>query len=118
LSFRGNWILIPQHFVVIPQLSGGTAVIFPPALRPIPSYTQSMIQIPLSPDAYAATAKLLAEKQGIVLTGNEGTIVKMGVTASYKYAGGALSVAILEKPFFVTTEYCEEQIKNWFATAV
>jgi hypothetical protein len=80
------------------------------------SYTFSMIQIPLSPEAYAATAKLLSEKQGIDLTGDEGTIVKMGVTASYKYTDGHLSVAILEKPFFVTTEYCEEQIKNWFAS--
>ena len=77
-----------------------------------------MIQIPLSPEAYAATATVLAEKQGIALTGDEGTISKMGVTASYKYADGALSIAILEKPFFVTTEYCEEQIKNWFATAI
>jgi hypothetical protein len=77
-----------------------------------------MIQIPLSPEAYAATSKLLQEKQGIALTGDEGTITKMGVTASYKYADGTLSVAILEKPFFVTTEYCEEQIKNWLTSAV
>ena len=77
-----------------------------------------MIQIPLSPEAYATTSKLIAEKQGIDLTGDEGTITKMGVTASYRYADGHLSIAILEKPFFVTTEYCEEQIKNWLATAV
>ena len=76
-----------------------------------------MIQIPLTPEAYAVTSKLIAEKQGIDLTGDEGTITKMGVTASYKYAEGHLSIAILEKPFFVTTEYCEEQIKNWVATA-
>jgi len=76
-----------------------------------------MIQIQLSPEAYAATSKVLAEKQGIALTGDEGTITKMGVTASYKYADGHLSIAILEKPFFVTSDYCEEQIKNWFATA-
>ena len=76
-----------------------------------------MIQIPLSPEAYAATSKVLAEKQGIALTGDDGTITKMGVTASYKYGDGNLCIAILEKPFFVTTEYCEEQIKNWFATA-
>ena len=76
-----------------------------------------MIQIPLSPEAYAATSKLLAEKQGINLTGDEGTITKMGVTASYKYADGNLCIAILEKPFFVTSEYCEEQIKNWLSSA-
>ena len=62
-----------------------------------------MISIPLTPDQFAA------------LTGDEGTITKMGVTASYRYADAHLQVAILEKPFFVTTEYCEEQIKAWFA---
>jgi hypothetical protein len=75
-----------------------------------------MIQIPLTLDQYAATSKLIAEKQGIALTGDEGKITKMGVTASYKYADGHLSIDILEKPFFVTTEYCEEQIKAWFAS--
>jgi hypothetical protein len=77
-------------------------------------YTLNMIQIPLTPDQFAVAAKLLQEKQGITLTGDEGTIVKMGVTASYKYADGLLSIAILEKPFFVTTEYCEQQIKSFF----
>jgi len=76
-----------------------------------------MIQIPLTPEAYAATSAVLAEKQGIALTGDEGKITKMGVTAGYKYAEGLLSITLLDKPFFVTTEYCEEQIKNWFATA-
>ncbi len=79
-------------------------------------YTLSMIQIPLTPDQYAVTSKLIAEKQGIALTGDEGKITKMGVTASYKYGDGRLSIDILEKPFFVTTEYCEEQIKAWFAS--
>jgi len=73
-----------------------------------------MIQIPLSPEAYATATKIIAEKHGIVMT-DEGKITKVGVTASYKYADGMLSVAILEKPFFVTTEYCEEQIKNLIA---
>ena len=73
-----------------------------------------MIQIPLTPEAYAAAAKLL-EKQGIALTGDEGKITAKGVTAGYKYAEGLLSITILEKPFFVTTEYCEEQIKGWIA---
>jgi hypothetical protein len=79
-------------------------------------YTFSMIQIPLTPDQYAATSKLIAEKQGIALTGDAGKITKMGVTAGYKYADGILAIDILEKPFFVTTEYCEEQIKAWFAS--
>ena len=73
-----------------------------------------MIQIPLTPEAYAAATKIIADKHGIVMT-DEGTITKMGVTASYKFDGSTLSIAILEKPFFVTTEYCEDQIKSLIA---
>ena len=76
---------------------------------------ERMIQIPLTPDQYLATSKLLEEKQGIALTGDEGKITKMGVTAGYKYADDTLSITILDKPFFVTTEYCEEQIRGWLA---
>jgi len=74
-----------------------------------------MVQIPLTPVQYAAAASLLEQKQGILIEGTEGKITKMGVTASYQYADGHLSIVILDKPFFVTTEYCEEQIKNWFS---
>ena len=69
-----------------------------------------MIQIPLTESEFAATAARLEQEQGIALTGNEGKITKMGVTAGYKYADGHLHIAILEKPFFVSTEYCEEQL--------
>ncbi len=72
-----------------------------------------MIQIPLTPEEFASTARLLEEKQGITLTGDEGKITKMGVTAGYQYAEGLLRVTILDKPFFVTTDYCEEQLKAW-----
>ena len=70
-----------------------------------------MIQLPLTPDQFAHHAAKLAE-QGINITGNEGTISKMGVTAAYKYAEDLLTINILEKPFFVTTEYCEQQLKT------
>jgi hypothetical protein len=69
-----------------------------------------MISIPLTPEEFAALAAKVQQQQDIALTGNEGTITKMGVTAGYKYADGHLQVAILEKPFFVSTEYCEEQL--------
>ena len=72
-----------------------------------------MIQIPLTPEEFAATARELEEKQGIALAGEEGKITKMGVTAGYQYAEGMLRVTILDKPFFVTTEYCEEQLMGW-----
>ena len=56
------------------------------------------------------------EEQGITLAGTEGKITKMGVTAGYQYAEGLLRVTILDKPFFVTTEYCEEQLKGWLGS--
>lgn len=74
-----------------------------------------MIQIPLTEDEFTATAARVEQQQGITLTGNEGKITKMGVTAAYQYAEGLLRVTILDKPFFVTTEYCEEQLKAFLA---
>ena len=72
-----------------------------------------MIQIPLTPEAFAAKAAELQQQQGIALTGTEGKLTKSGVTAGYSYKDGLLMVEILDKPFFVTTEYCEEQLKKF-----
>ncbi len=71
-----------------------------------------MIQFPLTPQQFAALSAK-AQQQGIALTGNEGEITKSGVKASYKYADDHLTVAILEKPFFVTTDFCEEQLRKF-----
>lgn len=72
-----------------------------------------MIQIPLSPEEFATKAQQLEQQQGIILTGHEGKLTKMGVTAGYQYADGVLKVTILDKPFFVTTDYCEEQLRSF-----
>jgi len=72
-----------------------------------------MVEIPLTSEEFAAKATQLAQTQGITLDGHEGKISKSGVTASYLYENGVLKVTILEKPFFVSTEYCEEQLRNW-----
>ncbi len=74
-----------------------------------------MIAIPMSPEEFAAKASQLAATQGIALTGNHGEISKSGVKASYDYADGHLTINILEKPFIVSTAYCEEQIKAWLS---
>ncbi|SNS99929.1 hypothetical protein SAMN05421770_103402 [Granulicella rosea] len=71
------------------------------------------MEFPMSAEEFAAKAKQLAETQGITLTGNQGKISRSGVTASYLYEAGKLKVEILEKPFFVSTDYCEEQLRNW-----
>ncbi len=76
-----------------------------------------MIEVPLTEDEFAATAARVEQQQGITLTGTEGKITKMGVTAAYQYGNGVLRVTILEKPFFVSTEYCEEQLKAFLAKA-
>ena len=75
-----------------------------------------MIQIPLTEAEFAETTVRLEQQQGITLTGHEGKITKMGVTAGYQYLDGLLRVTILDKPFFVTTEYCEEQLKSWLGS--
>jgi hypothetical protein len=73
-----------------------------------------MIEIQLTPAEFAAKAKELAEKHDIKLDGNAGQLSKMGVTAAYAYQDGLLTVNILNKPFFVTAEYCEDQLKTFF----
>jgi hypothetical protein len=75
-----------------------------------------MVQIPLTPEQYAAAGQALQQRQGIALTGTEGTLSKSGVTASYRYADGMLSIDILKKPFFLSMDYCEEQLKGFLAT--
>jgi hypothetical protein len=72
-----------------------------------------MIQIALSPEEFQSKAAQLAAQQGIQIIGHEGTIEKMGVKASYLYENGLLTVTILDKPFFLSEEMCEKQLKAW-----
>ena len=72
-----------------------------------------MIQIPMTPDQFSKAGQELQARQGITLTGNEGTISKMGVTAAYKYDGAHLTVTVTDKPFFVTEEYCEGELRKF-----
>ncbi|HWZ51182.1 MAG TPA: hypothetical protein VNW54_06940 [Granulicella sp.] len=71
-----------------------------------------MIQIPLTAEEFQTKANQLAE-QGIVITGTEGTIEKMGVKASYLYQDGLLTITILDKPFFLSEDMCEKQLRAW-----
>lgn len=76
-----------------------------------------MIEIPLSEEQFAHKSTQLEQQQGIKLDGSEGTIDKSGVKARYTYADGILKVTILEKPFIVSTAYCEEQVRKWLGTS-
>lgn len=71
-----------------------------------------MIQIPLSPEQFQSKAAQIAAEQGINLIGHEGTIEKMGVKAAWAYADGMLTITILDKPFFLSEEMVEEQLKK------
>jgi hypothetical protein len=53
-----------------------------------------------------------AKAQGIDLTGREGTIEKMGVKAKWGFDGAMLTVEVLEKPFFMSTESVEERLRQ------
>lgn len=75
-----------------------------------------MVEIPLTPEQFARKGTELEQQQGIRLGGNEGTIAKSGVKARYTYADGTLKVTILEKPFIVSTAYCEEQVRKWLGS--
>lgn len=72
-----------------------------------------MIQIPLTPEQFQSKAAQIAAQQGINLVGHEGTIEKMGVKAAWLYEEGMLKVTILDKPFFMSEEMVEEQLKKF-----
>ena len=74
-----------------------------------------MIQIPLSPEAFQTVAQRLRTQHKIEITGDQGVIEKFGVKADYVYANGILSVTILDKPFFLSVDQCEQQLRNWMA---
>ncbi len=71
-----------------------------------------MIQIPLTPEQFQSKAAQIAAQQGINLIGHEGTIEKMGVKAAWIYEDGTLKITILDKPFFLSEEMVEEQLKK------
>jgi len=72
-----------------------------------------MIEIPLTPEEFETRARRLAAQQGIEITLPSGVIEKMGVKASYLYEQGVLTVKVLEKPFFLSDEMVEKQIRAW-----
>ena len=74
-----------------------------------------MIQIPLTPEQFAAKSRQLHNDHGITLPGHEGTLTRSGVTAAYRYTDGLLNITILEKPFFVSTDYCETELRKFLA---
>ncbi len=75
-----------------------------------------MIQVNMTETEFSAKARELKEKYDLDLTEPAGRITKDGVTAGYTHYNGMLTVHILDKPFFISTEYCEQKLQEWLAT--
>lgn len=74
-----------------------------------------MIQLPMTQAEFSEKARELKQKHDLDLTEPAGRITKDGVTAGYTHYNGTLTVHILEKPFFISTEYCEQKLQEWLS---
>jgi hypothetical protein len=68
------------------------------------------MQVPMSENEFASMVGR-AGAQGIQLSGRDGVIRKMGVTARWAYNGSMLTVEVVEKPFFLSKEAVEERVR-------
>jgi hypothetical protein len=73
------------------------------------------MQVKMTQGEFDAVAARLKSSQGIALSGPTGTVEKMGLKIGYAYDGETLTVEVMEKPSFVTREYVEEKLKEWWA---
>ena len=72
-----------------------------------------MIQMPMSEEEFQAKARELKQKYNLDLTQPAGRITKDGVAAGYTHYQGTLTVHILDKPGFISTEYCEQKLREF-----
>ena len=75
-----------------------------------------MIQVPMTNAEFAEKAAELQQRFGLTLTGVAGKITKDGVTAGYTHSDDLLTVHIIDKPFFISTAYCEQKLQEWLQT--
>lgn len=68
------------------------------------------MQVPMSEAEFQSVVKR-AGSQGIQLTGREGVIKKMGVTARWGFNGSMLTVDVVDKPFFLSREAVEDKLR-------
>ena len=72
-----------------------------------------MIQVKMTQAEFSAKARELKQRYNLDLTEPAGRITKDGVSAGYTHYQGTLTVHILDKPVFVSTEYCEQKLQEW-----
>ena len=74
-----------------------------------------MIQVDMTEGEFSEKARELKQRYDLDLTEPAGKITKDGVTAGYTHYNGKLTVHILDKPFFISTQYCEQKLQEWLA---
>ncbi len=75
-----------------------------------------MIQVKMTEAEFSAKARELKQNYDLDLTEPAGRVTKDGVTAGYTHYNGLLTVHILDKPFFISTEYCEQKLHEWLGS--
>ena len=75
-----------------------------------------MIQVKMTEAEFNAKALELKQRYNLDLTEPAGRITRDGVSAGYTHYEGTLTVHIIDKPAFISTEYCEKQLEEWLAT--
>ena len=75
-----------------------------------------MIQVKMTDAEFSAKARELKQRYDLELTEPAGRITKDGVSAGYTHYAGTLTVHIIDKPFFISTEYCEQKLQEWLAS--
>lgn len=74
-----------------------------------------MIQVKMTPTEFARRAAELNKKYGFTLTDPAGQITRDGVTAGYTHYNDILTIHIVDKPVFISTEYCEKKLHEWLS---
>lgn len=75
-----------------------------------------MVIVPMSREQFEAKVAELAEKQGLHLVGDSGSVSKDGVTIAYDYDGHSVTARVVSKPFMIPASTCEAKLRAWLRT--
>lgn len=71
-----------------------------------------MIEVSLTEAQFAEASRRL-QAAGVNLSGPSGTLSRDGITARYNYANGVLTIAVVDKPFFLPLSVIESQMRGY-----
>ncbi len=76
-----------------------------------------MIQVYMTEAQFREKIQELNGRYDLDLTEPAGRVTKESITAGYTHSADTLSVHILDKPFFISTEYCEQKLQELLSPA-